>query len=105
MRAVYIPHDYTLLNLKSSDDSSSTMITQRLCILLTANANSDPGAAGRITIVANWEGIPSPGVADIISTSYNENAPSNYYPSDVFDSIIKNNLVIVKEEEIEHLRV
>lgn len=104
LRAIYVPHDYTMLNLKAPTDSSSTLMTQRLCILLTSNPASDPGAAGKITIVANWEAVPSPAFADILTTSYNEQSPSTYDPNGIFDAIVKNNLVITKEEEVKHLR-
>ena len=105
LRAVYVPHDYTMLNLRSPTDSTSNLMTQRLCIILSSNPGSEPGAAGRITIVANWEAVPSPAFADILTTSYNESAPSTYDPNGIFDSIVKNNLVITKEDDIKHLRV
>lgn len=100
LRAVFVPHDYSLLNLKNPTDAGNTIIPQRLYILVIGNPGSDPAASARITVCSNWEAIPSTGFADILTTSYNENASSNYDGRDVFDYIVKNNLVIAKEDEI-----
>ncbi len=35
LKAIFIPQDYTIMNLKSPTDSNSTIIPQRLFILIT----------------------------------------------------------------------
>lgn len=56
LKAVFIPQDYTLMNLKSPFDSTSTPIPQRLFCIITGGPASQVGVA-RITITQNWEAI------------------------------------------------
>lgn len=94
IRAVFVPHDYTSLNLRNPLDVTTCNTNQRLNIL--ANGLSI-GSTLRITIVECEEGIPAKGTADWVTCSYNP------YPLDsdmrgVYDYIMKNNLVITTQE-------
>jgi hypothetical protein len=91
LKGVYIPHDYNQLNLRSPTDTFNTSMPQRLFILVNS---APPGQTiCRVTIVANWEAVPSPGLADLLSTSYNT-FPSSLDPSEIYNYIIKENLVV-----------
>lgn len=47
----------------------------------------------RVTIVANWEGIPSVQTQDWVTTSYSSMRKNPQY-EDVIDYFMKNNLVL-----------
>jgi hypothetical protein len=104
LRGVYVPHDYSLMNLKSPTDSTNCVLPQRLFILVIGNPGNDPAPSFKVTVVMNWEGIPSPAFADILTTSYNDACPTGYEGKDVFDEIIQKGLIVSKEEEIKEYR-
>jgi hypothetical protein len=95
MKAVFVPQDYTLMNLKSPLDSTSTVMPQRLFFLILAGPPNQTVA--RISVTQNWEGTPTRSFADIISLSYNS-FPADYDGKEIYDYMIKNNLIITKDE-------
>jgi hypothetical protein len=70
LKAVFVPQDYTLLNLKSPLDSNTTVIPQRLFILITGGPPSQIGVC-RVTFTQNWEAVPSIASSDIMTTTIN----------------------------------
>jgi len=96
-KAIFVPQDYSILNLKSPTDSTNTLATQRLFILIT---NGPPSAIGavRITITANWEGVPSRQSADWVTTDYT-NYPPGFDGNEIFTYMIKNNLIITQDDD------
>lgn len=84
------------MNLKTPTDASSTVIPQRLFILVLAGPPNQPVA--RITLTQNWEGTPTRALSDIISLSYNT-FPSDFDGKKIYDYMIANNLVVTKDEK------
>jgi hypothetical protein len=68
LKAIYVPHDYSALNLKNPLSSSGTEVPQRLFILIQSGPASQIGVA-RITVSTNWEGTPGPLTQDFIRPS------------------------------------
>ena len=95
LKAVYIPHDHTTLNLKNAADTNSTLLHQRLSILILGAPQASQ--VGRITVVQNWEAIPSRQMADLMTLSYNT-FPSNFSGKAIYDHMVANNLIITKSE-------
>lgn len=96
MKAVYVPHDYNALNLRSPTDAQATMMPQRLFILIIgAPPNQN---VGRITITHNWEGTPTRAMADIVNLTYNT-FPSSFDGKEIYDYMITNNLIITQSEK------
>jgi hypothetical protein len=56
LKAIFIPQDYTLMTLKAPTDSNTTVVPQRLFILITGGPPSQVGV-GRVTFIQNWEAI------------------------------------------------
>jgi hypothetical protein len=97
LRIVYVPHDYTCFNLKLSTDASS-LITQRAYFIISGSPGNTPAPGFRVTIVQNWEAIPKPRMADILTTSYNLSCPAGFEGKEVLDFIMKNNLIVNRED-------
>lgn len=95
VKGIFIPQDYSVLNLKSPIEASSTVMPQRLYILVTSAPPSQTIA--RITITQNWEAIPSSAFSDLLTCSYNT-FPSDFEGKEIFEYMIANNLVITKDE-------
>ena len=94
VRAVYVPHDFSALNLRSPTDAVTTIMPQRLYILIIgAIPNS---TIGKITITSNWEGMPTKNYSDILTLSYNI-FPSDFDHKLIYDYIITQNLIITKD--------
>lgn len=68
LKAIYVPHDYSTLNLKNPLSSSGTEVPQRLFILIQSGPANQIGVA-RITVSTNWEGTPGPTTQDFIRPS------------------------------------
>jgi hypothetical protein len=96
VKSIFVPQDYTLMNLKAPTDATSTVMPQRLYILVLAGPPNQTVA--RITLTQNWEGTPTRNLADIISLSYNT-FPCEYDGKSIYDYIISNNLVITKDDK------
>jgi len=95
LKGIFIPHDYSMLNLRSATDASSVPMPQRLFILATA---APPNSTiCRITITQNWEGVPTQQFSDLITLSYNA-FPSNFDANEIYSYMIENNLVVSKNE-------
>ncbi len=97
LKAVFIPQDYSMLNMKSPTDSTSTQVPQRLFFLIMGGPPSQIGVA-KIIITQNWEAIPAISTSDYITTSYNP-YPCDFNPQKIFSYIIENNLVITKDDK------
>lgn len=65
MRSVYIPQDYSSLNLRSPTDATTTIMPQRLYILILGAIPDS--TIGKITITSNWEGVPTKKYSDILT--------------------------------------
>lgn len=96
LKGVYIPQDYSSLNMKSTTDGANASIPQRLHLLVQGAPVSQNIA--RITITQNWEATPAPGFADVLSLSYNT-FPSDFDGKAIYEYIVSNNLVISKDEK------
>jgi len=96
-KAIFVPQDYSILNLKSTTDSAQSLIAQRLFILVS---NGPPSATGavRITVTANWEGVPSKTSADWVTCDYTT-YPPGFDAQDIFTYMVKNNLVITQDDD------
>jgi hypothetical protein len=95
VKAIFIPQDYSTLNLKSTLDSNNTVVPQRLCMLITGGPPSQVGV-GRITLTQNWEGVPAITSSDFMTSSYNP-YPATFDCREVYDYIVSNNLIITKD--------
>lgn len=95
LKGILIPHDESVLNLKSTIDASSTPMPQRLYLLI--NAAPPAQIVARITITQNWEGVPSSQFADFITCTYNT-FPTEFDGKDIYSYMVANNLVITKNE-------
>ena len=73
LKAIYVPHDYSALDLKNPLSSNGTEVPQRLFLLIQSGPPSQLGVA-RITVTTNWEGTPSINSQDWVtpSVSFNE---------------------------------
>lgn len=98
LKAVFVPQDYTLFNLKSPNDSVSTLLPQRLFILIVGSGMLGSGVTARITLTQNWEGIPTRNFADLLSVNYSD-SQNGYDGKDIYEYIIANNLVISKGDK------
>jgi len=95
MKAIYSPQDYSQLTLKAPNDAVSTNICQRLYIAIQA---AQPNTTiGYLTFTQNWEGIPSPKYSDMAKLSLST-FPDGYTGNDVFTYIVRNNLIITKDD-------
>jgi hypothetical protein len=107
LKAIFVPQDYSILNLKSPLDSNNTVIPQRLFLLIVGGPSSQIGAA-RITLTANWEGVPSKTTQDWVTTSisnyptsFNGNIKIKNYilGQQIFNYMMQNNLIVTKEDD------
>ena len=95
LKGIFIPHDVSVLNLKSPTDDTSTTTVQRLFLLITsAPANQ---TIARITITQNWEGTPTHNYSDLLSLSYNSFS-SDFDGKFIYEYMISHNLVITKDD-------
>ena len=69
-------------------------IQQRLFFLMLGAPPSQTIA--RMTVTMNWEGIPTRQYNNLLSLDYNT-FPSDYAGQQIYDHMIKNNLVITKD--------
>lgn len=95
LKAIFVPQDYSLLNLRSPTDATAVLMPQRLFLLCMAGPPNQPIA--RITITSNWEAIPTKQYSDIITLNYNT-FPSDYSGKGIYDYMISNNLIITKDD-------
>ena len=100
MRAVYLPQDFSALNMRSPADATTTIMPQRLYMLILG-AIPDT-ILGKITITSNWEGLPTKKYADILTLSYNA-FPTSYDGKEVYDYVLSNNMVITKDSSEHNL--
>ena len=95
VKAIFVPQDYTMLNLKSPIDAISTVMPQRLYIMVLAAPPSS--TIGRITITSNWEAVPTKSFSDIISLNYSI-YPSDFDAKAIYDYMVSNNLIITRDD-------
>ena len=95
LKGIFIPHDISVLNLKSPIDDTSTTTVQRLFLLITSAPPSQTIA--RITITQNWEGTPTQDYADLLSLSYNSFS-SDFDGKYIYEYMISHNLIITKDD-------
>jgi len=95
LKAIFIPHDSSVLNLKPPTDDTSTVTTQRLFILINSAPAKDTVA--RITITQNWEGTPTKEYSDLLSLSYNT-FPSQFNGKEIYTYMISHNLIITRDD-------
>lgn len=95
LKAIFIPHDQSVLNMKPPTDDTSTVTCQRL-FMLTTSAPPNQTIA-RITITQNWEGTPTHEYSDLLSLSYNT-FPSEFNGEDIYKYMISHNLIITKDD-------
>lgn len=97
LKGIFVPSDYTALNLKTPLDSSIPAVQQRLFFMIIGGPSSQAGV-GRITITANWEGVPSKTTADWVTTTVTK-YPASFNGRTIFDYIMQNNLVITSDDD------
>lgn len=95
LKGIFIPHDYSVMNLKPPTDDTSTVTCQRLFLLVTSAPVNQTVA--RITITQNWEGTPTQDFADLLTLTYNT-FPNNFNGDEIYKYMISNNLIITKDD-------
>jgi hypothetical protein len=96
LKGVYIPHDYSCLNFRPPSDAAGPLVGQRLYLLMLGGPKRE--TVGRITITANWEGIPAAGYTDLIRPSYSD-YPSDFNHNELYQHIIQNGYVVTRDND------